>query len=60
MGNVSIAASAFHQQLPCISAAALLRVKARALSAMADALLAQASEADIQEYPDRYCNVCMQ
>ena len=54
MGNASMAASAFHQQLPCVAAAAPLTVRAKILSAMADALLVRASEADIQEHPDRY------
>ena len=53
MGSASIAASAFHQQLPCVAAAAPLKVKAQVLSAMADSLLVSASEAQIQEHPDR-------
>ena len=53
MGSASIAASSFHQQLPCVAAAAPLKVKAQVLSAMADSLLVSASEADMQERPDR-------
>ena len=55
MGNASTAAAAFHQQLPCICTAAPLKDRAEVLGAMADALLAQATEAEIQEHPDRYC-----
>ena len=54
MGSASMAASAFHQQLPCVAAAAPLKVKAKVLSAMADALLVGASEAEMQEHPDRW------
>ena len=52
MGNASMAASAFHQQLPCIAAAGPLAVRAKVLSAMADALLVRASEADVQKHRD--------
>ena len=52
-GYAAIAALSFNQQLPCILAAAPLRLKASALSAMADAALAEASEEDIQEDPHR-------
>ena len=54
MGNASLAASGFHRQLPCISAAAPLTVRAKVMSTMADSLVSCASEADIQEHPDRY------
>ena len=53
MGSAATATLSFTQQLPCILAAAPLRLKARALSAMADAALAGASEEDIQEDPHR-------
>lgn len=59
MGNAAMAASAFHQQLPCICAAAPLKLRASVLGAMADALLAEASEADIQDHPDRCFSGCL-